>query len=99
MYQMNHQKENQHRSCLWRLGTFGPAAFLATLCSAATHIARLQGHRISDQGVGLKVQAMKQVNERMGDSKLALSDETIAAILALAAHEVYETLPLLHSSC
>jgi hypothetical protein len=87
MYEMNSRKENQHRSCLWRLGSFGPAAFSATLCSAATDIARRQGYHLSGQGVELKLRAIAQVNEILGDFKLALSDETIAAVLALAMHE------------
>jgi hypothetical protein len=79
-----------HRSTLWTLGTFGPAAFHVTLSMAATHIAQLRGLNSSLQSTMLKTKALERVRVLLSDPSTSLSDETLAAILQLAAHEVCE---------
>jgi hypothetical protein len=63
-------------------------AFKIVLCSAATHLARLHGEEFSVQSAILKAQAFKQIRSRLASSETAISDESIAAVLAIAAHEV-----------
>lgn len=87
MYNLG-QGPDRYRSSLWILGTMDSAAFLVTLCTAATHLARLKGRESSQQSLTLKGEALRQVNARLENIPLATSDETIAAILSLAALEV-----------
>ncbi|RDW59178.1 hypothetical protein BP5796_12102 [Coleophoma crateriformis] len=86
MFNMN-DWPNKYRSTLWTLGTSSPAAFHMTLCTAATHIARLQNQEYSLQSVKLKAQALAGVNQHLRNPDTALSDETIGAILSLLVQE------------
>ncbi|KAL3417292.1 hypothetical protein PVAG01_11292 [Phlyctema vagabunda] len=78
---------NRHRSTLFSLGKSSSAAFHMMLCTAATHIARLQGRDYSMQSIKLKSQALVEVNRRISDPLRATTDENIESILALAVQE------------
>lgn len=71
-----------------------PALFLSTLNFAATHLDCLRGHTDNPQILAHKVETIRQINSRLERPTKALADETIGAVVMLAAMEVYLALSL-----
>ncbi|KAI1276782.1 tachykinin family protein [Xylaria sp. FL0933] len=65
------------------------ASFNAIMAHSAAHLARMQGFPVSNDAVHFKVEAVGIVQLWARDPALALSDDTIAAILRLLSFERY----------
>ncbi|KAI0815961.1 tachykinin family protein [Xylaria sp. FL0064] len=65
------------------------ASFNAIMAHSAAHLARMQGFPVSNDAVRFKVEAVGIVQLWARDPALALSDDTIAAILRLLSFERY----------
>jgi len=65
-----------------------PALFHSAMLHSAAHNAMLAGNTDLADPVSLKWEAIKLVNDRLGDPVLGLSDVTIGAVVALLLFEV-----------
>ncbi|KAI1306817.1 tachykinin family protein [Xylaria venustula] len=65
------------------------ASFNAIMAHSAAHLARMQGFAVSNEAVSFKIEAVGIVQFWARDPALALSDDTIAAILRLLSFERY----------
>ena len=60
-----------------------PPLFNATLFVSSAHLNGLYGRRESSESMFYKLETIKVLNEALKDPKLAVADETIAAVLLL----------------
>lgn len=60
-----------------------PALFNATLFVSAVHLDGLHGCRESSESLYYKLETIRVLNDALEDPKLAVADETIAAVLLL----------------
>ncbi|KAI1149486.1 tachykinin family protein [Nemania diffusa] len=80
---------NPMRDVWFPLDLSNAASFNAIMAHSAAHLARMQGFPVSNDAVQFKVEAVGIVQSWARDPDLALSDDTIAAILRLLSFERY----------
>ena len=72
-----------------RLALRGPALFYGTLLVSSTHYAATRDDKRDETWVLVnRSRAVQALNEALADPDQAISDETIAAVINLAGHEV-----------
>jgi hypothetical protein len=78
-----------------------PTLFHSTMLHSAAHNAMLAGNTDLADPVSLKWDAMKLLNDRLGDPVLSVSDLTIGSVAALVLYEVciHESKPLRSEVC
>ncbi|KAJ8131730.1 hypothetical protein O1611_g1896 [Lasiodiplodia mahajangana] len=89
MFSMHRTMFNPMRDVWFPLDLSNAASFNAIMAHSAAHLARMQGFPVSNDAVQFKVEAVGIVQSWARDPELALSDDTIAAILRLLSFERY----------
>ncbi|KAI0543024.1 tachykinin family protein [Xylaria digitata] len=89
MFSMHTSTFNPMRDVWFPLDLSNAASFNAIMAHSAAHLARMQGFPVSNEAVRFKVEAVGIVQSWARDPALALSDDTIAAILRLLSFERY----------
>ncbi|KAI0423157.1 tachykinin family protein [Xylaria grammica] len=89
MFSMHTSTFNPMRDVWFPLDLSNAASFNAIMAHSAAHLARMQGFPVSNEAVRFKVEAVGIVQFWARDPALALSDDTIAAILRLLSFERY----------
>ncbi|KAI0913252.1 tachykinin family protein [Ustulina deusta] len=89
MFNIHTSTFNPMRDVWFPLDLSNAASFNAIMAHSAAHLARMQGFSVSNEAVRFKVEAVGIVQFWARDPALALSDDTIAAILRLLSFERY----------
>ncbi|KAI0859805.1 tachykinin family protein [Xylaria cubensis] len=89
MFNMHTTVFNPMRDVWFPLDLSNAASFNAIMAHSAAHLSRMQGFPVSNEAVRFKVEAVGIVQLWARDPTLALSDDTIAAILRLLSFERY----------
>ncbi|KAI0525963.1 tachykinin family protein [Xylaria bambusicola] len=89
MFNMHTSDFNPMRDVWLPLDLSNAASFNAIMAHSAAHLARMQGFPVSNEAVQFKIEAVGIVQCWARDPGLALSDDTIAAILRLLSFERY----------
>ncbi|KAI1127033.1 tachykinin family protein [Nemania abortiva] len=89
MFSMHRGTFNPMRDVWFPLDLSNAASFNAIMAHSAAHLARMQGFPVSNDAVQFKVEAVGIVQSWARDPELALSDDTIAAVLRLLSFERY----------
>ncbi|KAI0453622.1 tachykinin family protein [Xylaria acuta] len=89
MFNMHPSVFNPMRDVWFPLDLSNAASFNAIMAHSAAHLSRMQGFPVSNEAVRFKVEAVGIVQFWARDPDLALSDNTIAAILRLLSFERY----------
>ncbi|KAI1430182.1 tachykinin family protein [Xylaria sp. FL1777] len=89
MFNMHTSTFNPMRDVWFPLDLSNAASFNAIMAHSAAHLARMQGFPVSHEAVRFKIEAVGIVQSWARDPALALSDDTIAAILRLLSFERY----------
>ncbi|RYC62750.1 hypothetical protein CHU98_g3477 [Xylaria longipes] len=90
MFNMHASVFNPMRDVWFPLDLSNAASFNAIMAHSAAHLSRMQGFPVSNEAVRFKVEAVGIVQSWARDPTLALSDDTIAAILRLLSFEIIE---------
>ncbi|TGJ84174.1 hypothetical protein E0Z10_g4606 [Xylaria hypoxylon] len=90
MFNIHTSTFNPMRDVWFPLDLSNAASFNAIMAHSAAHLARMQGFPVSNEAVRFKVEAVRIVQIWARDPALALSDDTIAAILRLLSFEIIE---------
>ncbi|KAI0469462.1 tachykinin family protein [Xylaria cf. heliscus] len=89
MFNVHTSVFNPMRDVWFPLDLSNAGSFNAIMAHSAAHLSRMQGFPVSNEAVRFKVEAVGIVQFWARDPALALSDDTIAAILRLLSFERY----------